>query len=186
MASTLTFLKQNDIESVSSLDELLSSTLSDVNAKHTALKATEAELTKVNLLIKNTGQYLANKEVYRQYLQSKNKKDFREEHRAELSLYEAARDYLKENAPGKTPKDGKTKFTTPSIKQLKEQKAALTSKKNLLYEEYSYARAKYRELQTVSQNVHDMLDIPKSKMLEKDKILQKERTNANSKTGQSI
>ena len=49
-----------------------------------------------------------------------------------------------------------------------------------------YARAKYRELQTVSQNVHDMLDIPKSKMLEKDKILQKERTNANSKTGQSI
>ena len=46
MASTLTFLKQNDIESVSSLDELLSSTLSDVNAKHTALKATEAELTK--------------------------------------------------------------------------------------------------------------------------------------------
>ena len=56
MASTLTFLKQNDIESVSSLDELLSSTLSDVNAKHTALKATEAELTKVNLLIKNTGR----------------------------------------------------------------------------------------------------------------------------------
>ena len=186
MASTLTFLKQNDIESITALDELLSSTSDDVNAKHTALKSTEAELTKVNLLIKNTGQYLANKEVYRQYLQSKNKKNFREEHRAELSLYEAARDYLKENAPDKTTKDGKAKFSTPSIKQLKEQKATLTSKKNLLYEEYSYARAKYRELQTVSQNVHDMLDIPKSKMPEKDKILQKERTKANSKTGQSI
>ena len=186
MASTLTFLKQNDIESITALDELLSSTSDDVNAKHTVLKSTEAELTKVNLLIKNTGQYLANKEVYRQYLQSKNKKYFREEHRAELSLYEAARDYLKENAPGKTTTDGKVKFATPSIKQLKEQKAVLTSKKNQLYEEYSYARAKYRELQTVSQNVHEMLDIPKSNETSKDKILEKERSKTKSKSGQSL
>ena len=161
MASTLMFLKQNDIESTEALGDLLSSTSADVNAKHTALKSTEAELTKVNLLIKNTGQYLANKEVYSQYLKSKNKKDFRESHRAELALYEAARNYLKENAQVQASSNEKARFVTPSIKQLKERKAALTAKKNQFYEEYSYARSKYRELQTVSQNVREILDASK-------------------------
>ena len=66
-----------------------------------------------NLLIKNIGQYLANKDVYKEYLASKNKKDFRERHRTELTLYE----------------------------------------------EFSYVRAKYRELQTVANNVNQMLDL---------------------------
>ena len=186
MASTLMFLKQNDIESTEALGDLLSSTSADVNAKHDVLKSTEAELTKVNLLIKNTGQYLANKEVYRQYLKSNNKKTFRESHRAELSLYEAARNYLKENAQVQASSDEKARFITPSIKQLKERKSALTAKKNQLYEEYSYARAKYRELQTVSQNVKDMLDLQKSKTSEKDTVLKIERSKNYAKTGQSI
>lgn len=186
MASTLSFLKQNEIDSVNVLNELLSSTSKDVNDKHSSLKATEAELTKVNLLIKNTGQYLANKEVYRQYLKTNNKKDFRESHRTELSLYEVARQYLKENAPSQTLASAKAGVKTPSIKQLKERKASLTAKKNQLYEEYSYARSKYRELQTVSQNVNEMLDIQKSKGSEKDIVLEKDRSKNRVKAGQSI
>lgn len=82
-----------------SLEHILLSTSDDLNAKHKALKRTEANLTQINLLIKNTGQYLAYKDIYRQYLNSKNKKQFREEHRTEISLYEAARKYLQENFP---------------------------------------------------------------------------------------
>ena len=175
------------------LDALLTATRADVTDKHTALKSTEAEIKTTNLLIKNTGQYLANKDMYRRYLKSKNKAVFRESHRAEITLYEAARKYLKEsgylqkekndtqsksgsrvgksisiqtdvsNTQG-TPKassgsssDSGTLYI-PSIKQLKERKAELLSRKNAQYEDYSYSRAKYRELQTIHSNVHSILD----------------------------
>ena len=52
------------------------------------------------------------------------------------------------------------KFTVPNIKKIKDEKAKLVVQKNSQYEEYSYARAKYRELQTVHRNVHTILDIP--------------------------
>ena len=158
MADTLTFLSHNNIKSMDSLEHMLLSTSEDLNIRHKALKHTEANLTQVNQLIKNTGQYLAYKDIYHQYLNSKNKKQFREHHRAELSLYEAARKYLQENAPGKIPDStGKIKFRTPDIKQLKKQKSELTTLKNQQYEEYSYVRAKYRELQTVHSNLVSIL-----------------------------
>ncbi|MCR5236534.1 MAG: hypothetical protein K6E34_04955 [Lachnospiraceae bacterium] len=113
----------------------------------------------MNLLIKNTGQYLGNKDVYKAYLATKDKKKFRESHRAELTLYEAARDYLKEHAPMQETADGKVCFRTPSIKSLRAEKEKLTALKNQQYEDFSYVRAKYRELQTVVNNVSQMLDL---------------------------
>ncbi len=93
MAKALAFVQDNNIRSIKDLEELVVATADDYTKIHSALKATEARLTKVNLMIK-TGQYLANKDVYRQCLNSKNKADFREPHRAEITLYEAARKYL--------------------------------------------------------------------------------------------
>lgn len=73
--------------------------------------------------------------------------------RAEITLYEAARKYLKDNEYLQ-----KTGSYLPGIKELKAHKEALLARKNTLYEEYSYSRAKCRELQTVHQNVHSILD----------------------------
>lgn len=154
MAKTLSFLQANDIGSVEELDSLLTATKADVTDKHAVLKSVEAEIRTTNLLIKNTGQYLANKDTYRRYMNAPNKAAFYEEHRAEITLYEAARKYLKEN--GYLQKNGSY---IPNIKKLKEHKETLTARKNALYEDYSYSCAKYRELQTVHQNVHSILDI---------------------------
>ncbi len=158
MANTLAFLQTNGIGSVEELSQLLTSTYEDFSEKQKALKSTESRLREVNLLIKNTGQYLGNKDVYKEYLASKDKKNFRESHRAELTLYEAARDYLKEHAPRQETADGKVRFRTPSIKSLRAEKEKLTALKNQQYEDFSYVRAKYRELQTVANNVNQMLD----------------------------
>ena len=62
-------------------------------------------------------------------------------------MYETARKELKELSGGEK---------LPSLKMLREEKAKLIGKKNSLYEDYSTARAKYREIQTVVSNV-DML-----------------------------
>ena len=48
------------------------------------------------------------------------------------------------------------------------EKEKLQALKSQQYEEYSYIRAKYKELQTVSANVHTMTDTPtKAKEQEK-------------------
>lgn len=180
MAKTMDFIFANGIDTVDELDSLLAATKADVNDRHATLKSTEAELKQTNLLIKYTGQYLANKDTYRRYMKSENKADFREAHRAEITLYEAARKYLKEAgylqkqnkahaATEQTPAKSNTGTSgssgtgnlpyIPNIKQLKAHKEDLTARKNTLYEDYSYSRAKYRELQTVHQNVHSILDM---------------------------
>ena len=100
-------------------------------------------------MIRLTGQYYANKGIYGEFLKAKNKTAFRREHESEILLYEAARKQLKELSGGEK---------LPSMKMLKEEKSQLVQKKNALYEDYSLARAKYRELQTVDANVQAILE----------------------------
>ena len=148
MSKTLAFLQENGIGTLEELEQLLASTQSDFEEKRVSLKATEDRLKTVNLLIKNSGQYLAHKQVYGQYLKAKNKKSFREEHESEILLYEAARKELNQLTNGKK---------VPSLKQLRSEKENLTKQKNQQYEDYSFSRAKLRELQTVQQNVNSIL-----------------------------
>ena len=153
-AKTLLFIEENGIKDREELITLLESAGKDKNEKHEKLKATEARLKTVNLLIKYSGQYYANKKVYSDYLKAKNKAQFRAEHDAEITLYEAARRQLKELSGGEK---------IPTLQHLKEEKESLTVSKNELYEEYSFARAKQKELQTVVTNVDKVLS-------EKDRI----------------
>ena len=153
-AKTLLFIEENGIKDHEELIALLESAGKDKNEKHEKLKATEARLKTVNLLIKYSGQYYANKKVYSDYLKAKNKAQFRAEHDAEITLYEAARRQLKELSGGEK---------IPTLQHLKEEKESLTVSKNELYEEYSFARAKQKELQTVVTNVDKVLS-------EKDRI----------------
>ena len=56
----------------------------------------------------------------------------------------------------------------PSMKQLRSEKEELTRQKNQEYEDYSFSRAKLRELQTIHANVNTILD--KDKVQEKDQM----------------
>lgn len=148
MSKTLAFLQENEIGTLEELDRLLSSTQIDFDEKRIALKETEDRLKTVNLLIKNSGQYLTHKQIYGEYLKAKNKKKFREEHESELLLYEVARKELKQLTNGEK---------VPSLKQLRSEKEELSRKKNQTYEDYSFSRAKLRELQTIHTNVNTIL-----------------------------
>ena len=148
MAKTLAFLQENGIGTEEELSSVLASTIDDQQVKHDELLAVESRLKNVNRMIRLTGQYLANKSVYKEFLNAKNKSRFRSEHASEIQLYEAARKELKELSGGEK---------LPTMKMLREEKTDLTARKNALYEDYSTARAKYREIQTVSTNVETML-----------------------------
>ena len=148
MSKTIAFLQENGIGTREELDAIVFSTQADLQSKHDALMATEKRLKTVNLLIRNSGQYLANKKVYSAYLKSKNKKQFRQEHEPEILLYEAARKALNELSGGDK---------IPSLKQLRAEKEMLTERKNAEYEAFSFVRAKHRELQTVQSNITEIL-----------------------------
>ncbi|WP_074883070.1 hypothetical protein [Butyrivibrio proteoclasticus] len=98
---------------------------------------------------------------------------------------------MKEHAPKEATTDGKLKFRTPSIKSLRAEKENLTALKNQQYEEFSYVRAKYRELQTVANNVNQMLDLehPIQKELQRERqseASQKNKFSQQKETGQSL
>ncbi len=79
------------------------------------------KIKEINEQIHYAGQYLANKPVFAQMLKTRNKKKFRQEHRAKLELYESAvKFFKKKNADGKIPsmkslKAEKEKLTVPQI-----------------------------------------------------------------------
>ena len=88
--------------------------------------------------------------VYRQYkplaqkLQTvRNPAAFREQHRAELAVYEAACAYFKANGLR----------TLPDLKKLDAEYQTLSSEKNGFYTRYKKAQIELRELRTAQQNV---------------------------------
>lgn len=157
MAKTVAYVQEHGYETQ---DELLTE-FSEVQAQTTdmrkALRSTEQQLKDINEQIHYTGQYLANKSLYKDYLQSRNKKRFRQEHQSELTLYETARKILKERS-------GSQKL--PSMKILKEEKAKLSALKDSQYEAYENLRNYQKELKTVCSNVDTILGKDRSKLTE--------------------
>ena len=181
MAKALAFVQDNNIHSLEELDNLNLAAADDFERISKSLKKTESQLRKVNLMIKNTGQYLANKDIFHQYLNSKNKAAFRENHHTELSLYEAARKYLQEESGGEK---------LPSMKMLKAKKAELTAQKNQQYEDYSSVRARHRQLQAITYNIHSAMGVAltedKSKENGKSQSDRSTEKSKQKKTEQSI
>lgn len=113
-----------------------------------ALRSTEQKIKEINEQIHYTGQYLANKSVYSQFIESNNKKKFRKEHQSEITLYETARHILKENSGA---------WKLPSMKVLKAEKERLVTLKTSQYKTNQNLRKHQNELKTVSSNVDVIL-----------------------------
>lgn len=150
MAHTYAFVKSHGYASIEELETALNEAKAKASAARTKLKATESRLDEVNKQIRLTGQFFANKDVYTEYRQSKKSEEFYEKHRAEITLYETARDNLRAMSGGQK---------LPSMKSLKEEKEQLVTAKNAEYEAYQNARTEQRDLQTVYTNVRKMLGL---------------------------
>lgn len=122
--------------------------------------AERQKVKKVNEQIHYTGQYLANKSIYSQFLKSINKKSFRQEHQTEIALYETARKILKEQSNG-----GKL----ASMKALKAEKKKLSTLKDSQYQAYQNLRGYEKELKTVCTNVDVILGNRYSRQHEPEK-----------------
>ena len=110
---------------------------------------TEVKLKKVNEQIHHLGQYLSTKSVYGDFLKSTNKKSFRQAHAEDITKYEEARQFLKQDFPDE-------KF--PLMKDLRAEKELLMRTKDSRYETYRYFQERNAEIQTVLANVDSIFE----------------------------
>ena len=87
--------------------------------------------------------YVQNKKLPQQVKTAKNLEAFREQHRAELTAYQAAAAYFKAHNIQKLP----------SLKQLKAEREELISKKVQFYQKYREAHKAWLDLATAQQNL---------------------------------
>ena len=82
------------------------------------------------------------------FYNAKNKKQFRQEHLSEITLYETARNFLKQQASSEK---------LPSMKLIESRKEKLLSIKNMQHQKYQKRKQYEKELQTVCKNVEMIL-----------------------------
>ena len=148
MAKTIAYVQERGYSTEEDLMTALTTSQSETANCRKNLRSTQQELKRINEQIHYTGQYLANKSVYREFLHAKNKKQFRQEHLSEITLYETARNFLKQHSENKT---------LLSMKLLKSEREKLLSIKNMQRQEYQKRKQYEKELQTVCKNVEMIL-----------------------------
>ncbi len=160
MAKTVAYIQERGYDTRDSLEDSFSEVKNLASSSRKVLKDMEDKLQILNEQIHYTGQYLANKSVYRQFCRAKHKGQFREEHPAEIALYESARKFLQgQSADGRLP----------SIKLLKAEKEQLLHKKKEAQKTYHYYRDYQKELNTVCSNVDKILGQARARQPEKQK-----------------
>ena len=150
MAQTYAYVQTHGYDSAEQLKNALDEAKTKASNAQKSLKDTENKIRNINKQIRLTGQFFANRDIYTQYRKSGKSADFYEKHRAEITLYETARDALRELSGGEK---------LPSMRSLKEEKERLTAIKNAEYATYQNARNEKRDLQTIYTNVCKMLGI---------------------------
>ena len=154
MAKTVAYIQEHGYDTEDDLKAAFDEAQAQTTEMRKTLRSTEKKLREVNEQIHYTGQYLANKSVYREFLTCKNKKKFQLEHQTEITLYETARKILKEHS-----EDGKL----PSMKLLKAEKEKLAARKSSQYEAYRNLREYEKELHIVQTNIDTFLGKDRSR-----------------------
>ena len=149
MADTLIFLQEHQY---GNLDQLSAAASSFGRKKENISKELESikqELTDTNSQIHFAGQYLSNRKVYQDMLNSRWKGSFRKKHEKEISAFEEARNFFRDRFPG---------APIPSMKALKEKKQELTKNRDHLKDELKDITQKERKIKTIVSNVNAIFD----------------------------
>lgn len=150
MANTIIYVEENGFDTQTDLKTALSAEkekLSDIKKQVDTLTV---EMKSINEQIHFTGQYLSSKRIYTEFLKSKNKQLFRQEHPSQIQAYEKARTNLNELNP-----DG----NYLQLKDLKERKAVTQKQLDELKTKLKYHKGYCKDLETADANVTSILEM---------------------------
>lgn len=149
MAKTMLFIRENKIDTLEELQDLARGKASDYDELDANLKGIESRLSDVAVLKKHIINYRKTKDTYVAYRKAGYSKKFLEEHRPEITLHKAAKEYF-DQLPGDK---------LPTIKALNEEYASLLAKKKKISSNYYPARSEMKEYVTAERNVRTFLEI---------------------------
>ena len=158
-AKTLNYITQHKILSYAELEAKADKEQKEFAALSAEIKAVEKEIATTALAIKNVQTYSKLKPIYTEYKKAKNKAEFKEQHRAEITLFESAYNELKA-------------LDFPQIADLKKSYKKLTTRKVQLYSDYRAKRAEKTEIDTVKANIDCLLKDTPTKSRKKSKELE--------------
>ena len=142
-SKTFNYMSEHGLLKGAQLDEELAALRTAYDQAKTEVKETEKQLKNVNRSLRLLGQYYRTRKIYQSYRRSSNKKSYREEHRSELELYDAAVKELRS-----IYSDGKF----PPIQDLKKEKSKLTEQKTEQYEVYQGIKSKWMDVAKIVRN----------------------------------
>ena len=148
MANTLIYIQDHGYDTREDLEKQTADIQAKMEEAHDQLSDLTSKMKTLNSQIHYTGQYFASKSVYAEFLKSRNKKKFRQEHSSEIRFYEEARDWLKAFYP-----DGKML----SMKTLKSQKSELQESIDAQKSVVKQFRDYHKELEIAGANVDAIL-----------------------------
>ena len=148
-AKTLVFLQENGIDSYEDLKKKSSSASGEFSALTTKIKEIETRQKEISELQKYIGQYSKTRDVYAAYKASGWSRDFYDKNAADIILNRAAKKHF----------DSLGTKKLPSIKQLKEEYATLTTEKKKLYSGYHQMKQNSRSLSIAKGNADRILGI---------------------------
>lgn len=159
MAKTVCYIQEHGYDTRDNLTATLDEITGKLSDARKTLRATEDRIKTLNEQIHYVGQYQSRKSIQYQFVKSRNKKKFRQEHRADLDLYDAGVKYIKEHFDGKVP----------SLKSLKAERDQLLQMKDAQSGTYRYFKDYQKELRTVSSNVDAILGKDRSRSQDREK-----------------
>ena len=148
MANTLIYIQDHGYDTREDLEKQASDIQEKMEDAQDQLSDLTSKMKTLNSQIHYTGQYFASKSVYAEFLKSRNKKKFRQEHSSEIRSYEEARDWLKTFYP-----DGKMLPMKTLKSQKSELKESIDAQKSVVKQFRDY----YKELEIASANVDAIL-----------------------------
>jgi len=153
-------LQDNGLTDLEKLASVAQEAKDDFNAVQSEIKAVSTRQEQISTLQKHIGAYRKTRDVFVAYGIAKNKQKFYSEHESEIEKHKAAKEYFNRINLGKLP----------TIAALKQEYAALTVEKKILYKDYHPKRDFMKSILNAEQNVKLILrDVPTQKEKEKPK-----------------
>lgn len=150
-AKTVNFLTENGISSYEELESKLA-VLTDTRDRSLAsIKETENRIADLSLINKYATTYRKYKPLYEKYKRSPDKEKFLRGHESEIILFEAAARELKHL--GAVP--------IPSADRVEAELVELVARKDTLYAGYNISKQRFREMETIKQNIDSLLPVQK-------------------------
>lgn len=149
LSESVAFVQEAGFETRDELDAAKSLSSRALSEAKASLDAKEAEIRRIGRAIRASGKYLSNREAWRAYRASSNRRAFYLAHRRELEECNEARKALAEIFPDGRP---------PTIREMREEKARLERERDALYENWCDERKRNWDISIAKSNIDYILD----------------------------